>query len=107
MKLFPPEILHHTTESHFIRTYSKTWIVYLFVLVMVTAFIVSLPFITVEVSTQARGIIRSEFDNNRLQMVVGGEVIDVRITENQLVTQAERTAFEKGEYAKREGLEQI
>ena len=87
--LFPPEILHHTTESHFSRTYSKTWIVYLFVLVFVTAAIVSLPFITVEVSTQARGIIRSEFDNNRLQMVVGGEVIDVRMTENQLVTQGD------------------
>ena len=89
MPLFPPEILHHTTESHFTRTYSKTWAIYLFVLLFVTAALISLPFITVEVSTQARGIIRSEFDNNRLQMVVGGEVIDVRITENQLVTQGD------------------
>ena len=89
MPLFPPEILHHTTESHFTRTYSKTWTIYLFVLLFITVAIVSLPFITVEVSTQARGIIRSEFDNNRLQMVVGGEVIDVRITENQLVTQGD------------------
>ena len=87
--LFPPEIINYSTEAHFVKRQSKTWIVYLFVLVFVTAAIVSLPFIYVEVSTQARGIIRSEFDNNRLQAVVSAEVIDVRITENQLVTQGD------------------
>ena len=87
--LFPPEILHYTTESHFVKRQSKTWVIYLFVLMLVTAAIISLPFITVEVSTQARGIIRSEFDNNRLQTVVSAEVIDVRITENQFVTQGD------------------
>ena len=88
-QLFPPEIINYSTESHFSRTYSKTWIVYLFVLAFVTAAIISLPFISVEVSTQARGIIRSEFDNNRLQTVVSAQVMDVRITENQLVLQGD------------------
>ena len=88
-QLFPPEIIHYTTESHFVKRQSKTWVVYLFVLLFVTAAIISLPFISVEVSTQARGIIRSEFDNNRLQTVVSAEVIDVRITENQFVTQGD------------------
>ena len=88
-QIFPPEIINYSTETHFVKRQSKTWIVYLLVLLFVTATIVSLPFIYVEVSTQARGVIRSEFDNNRLQMVVGGEVMDVRMTENQWVEQGD------------------
>jgi HlyD family secretion protein len=63
--------------------------VYIAILLFITAALASLPFITVEVSTQARGIIRGEFDNNRLQTVVSGEVTDVRIAENQVVRQGD------------------
>jgi HlyD family secretion protein len=67
MPLFPPEILNFTTQAHHTRTHSKTWIVYLIVLVAITAAITSLPFIKVQVSTQSRGIIRTKFENNQLQ----------------------------------------
>ena len=87
--LFPPEIVEYSTESHFARRNSRTWIIYLVVLLAVTAALVSLPFIYVEVSTQARGIIRTEFENNQLQLAVSGEVIDIRITENQLVSKGD------------------
>jgi ABC-type multidrug transport system fused ATPase/permease subunit len=89
MQLFPPEILSHTTEVHYSRTHSKTWIVYLIVLVVVATVIVSLPFISVSVSTQSRGIIRTEFENNLLQSAVYAQVIDIRITENQPVVQGD------------------
>ena len=88
-QLFPPEIVDYSAESHFARRYSRTWILYIAVLLAVTAALVSLPFIYVEVSTQARGIIRTEFENNQLQMAVTGEVIDIRMTENQIVTKGD------------------
>ena len=88
-QLFPPEIIEYSAESHFARRNSRTWIIYLVVLLAVTAALVSLPFIYVEVSTQARGIIRTEFEHNQLQLAVSGEVIDIRITENQFVTQGD------------------
>jgi len=88
-QLFPPEIIEYSTESHFARRYSRTWIIYLAVLLAVSSALVSLPFIYVEVSTQARGIIRTEFENNQLQMAVTGEVIDIRMTENQIVTKGD------------------
>jgi len=88
-QLFPPEIVEYSTESHFVRRYSRTWIVYIAVLLAVTGALASLPFIYVEVSTRARGIIRTEFENNQLQMAVTGEVIDIRITENQIVSKGD------------------
>jgi len=88
-QIFPSEIIEYSTETHFVRRYSKTWVLYIFVLIVVTGAIASLPFISVEVSTQARGIIRSEFENNQLQTVVSGEVIDIRMTENQLVSKGD------------------
>jgi HlyD family secretion protein len=66
----PPEILNFTTQTHYSRTYSRTWTVYLIVLLTITSAIISLPFISVEVSTQSRGIIRTEFENNQLQSAV-------------------------------------
>jgi HlyD family secretion protein len=87
--LFPSSLLPHTTELHHTRTYSKTWIVYLIMLVVISGAIISLPFISVEVSTQSRGIIRTEFENNQLQSAVYAQVTDIRITENQSVTQGD------------------
>lgn len=87
--LFPLEIVEYSAESHFVRRRSRTWLVYLAVLLAVTGALISLPFIYVEVSTQARGIIRTEFENNQLQLAVAGEVIDIRMTENQLVSKGD------------------
>ncbi|MDR0332328.1 MAG: HlyD family efflux transporter periplasmic adaptor subunit [Dysgonamonadaceae bacterium] len=89
MPLFPPDILHFTTQSHFSRTHSSTWIVYLFVLLFITAGIISLPFISIEVSTQSRGIIRTQFENNQLQSAVYAQITDIRMVENQPVIQGD------------------
>ncbi|MDR1682008.1 MAG: HlyD family secretion protein [Candidatus Symbiothrix sp.] len=84
-QLFPPEIIHDTTATLFTKRNSPTWLVYLVVLLAVTAAFASLPFVYVQVSTQARGIIRTPNENNQLQTAVYGEVVDIRIAENQTV----------------------
>jgi HlyD family secretion protein len=85
MPLFPPEIINDTTESLFVKRKASGAVVYWVVLLAVASALAALPFIHVKISTQARGIIRSPFENNQLQTSVYGEVIDIRIVENAQV----------------------
>ncbi|MDR2836779.1 MAG: HlyD family secretion protein [Bacteroidales bacterium] len=67
------------------------------VLLAVVAAIVALPFIAVPITTQARGIVRSPNENNTLQTAVYGEVTEIRISENLLVTQGDTLLVLKAE----------
>jgi HlyD family secretion protein len=55
--LFPPEIIDDSTESLFVKRRVRSKAIYLVVVFAVAAAIAALPFIYVQVSTQARGII--------------------------------------------------
>ena len=87
--IFPPEIINDTTESLFVKRSTKSKIIYLTVVIVIAVIFASLPFIYVEISTQARGIIRTPFENNQLQTVVYGEIVQINIAEN--------TEVEKGD----------
>ncbi len=80
--IFPPEIIEDTTESLFVRHNTRSRIIYLIVVISIAVMLVSLPFIYVEISTQASGVIRSPYENNQLQAAVYGEIIEIFITEN-------------------------
>jgi HlyD family secretion protein len=82
MPLFPPEIIHDTTEFLFVKRTVRSQAIYLVVVFAVVASIAALPFIYVQISTQARGILRSPNENNPLQMAVYGEITEIRMTEN-------------------------
>jgi HlyD family secretion protein len=77
-QIFPPEIIHDTTESLFAKRSVHSKAIYLIVIFAVVATIAALPFIYVQVSTQARGIIRTPNENNPLQMTVYGEIREIR-----------------------------
>ena len=77
--LFPPEIIHDITESLFVKRTVRSKIIYLVVIFVITIAIAALPFIYVQVSTQARGIIRTPNENNQLQTTVYGEITEIRI----------------------------
>jgi HlyD family secretion protein len=87
--LFPPEIVIDTTESLFVRRSTRSYIVYMAVILAITAIIAALPFVYVEISAQARGIIRTSLENNQLQSAVYGEAIDVRLSENKGVIEGD------------------
>ncbi|MDR3217716.1 MAG: HlyD family secretion protein [Dysgonamonadaceae bacterium] len=87
--LFPPEIINDTTESLFVKRTVHSKAIYLVVVLAVAAAIAALPFIYVQISTQARGIIRTPNENNALQTVVSGEITEIRIAENMEVTRGD------------------
>ena len=88
-QLFPPEIINDTTEALFVKRTVRSKLIYLVVVITVAAAIAALPFIYVQVSTQARGIIRTPNENNQLQAAVYGEITEIRIAENSEVKQGD------------------
>jgi HlyD family secretion protein len=87
--LFPPEIIHDTTEALFAKRTLRSNLIYLVVVFSVIAAVASLPFIYIRVSAQARGIIRTPNENNQLQTAVYGEITEIRIAENTEVRQGD------------------
>ncbi|GHT22645.1 hypothetical protein AGMMS4957_13110 [Bacteroidia bacterium] len=94
MPLFPPEIINDTTEALFVKRSVHSKAIYLVVVFAVAATLAALPFIYVQVSTQARGTIRTPNENNPLQTSVYGEVTDIRIAENAEVLRGDTLLVE-------------
>lgn len=88
-KIFPPEIIHNSTQSHFVDNSTKSSIIYILVIVFIIIGFVLLPFISVDITNQTRGIVRTQSENTQLQLAVYGEVETVNITENQNVKQGD------------------
>lgn len=84
--IFPPEIISNSIENHFVKHNTTSKVIYLTVLVVIITSIILLPYISVDITTQARGIIRTPFENNALQTVVYAEVKKVYISENSDVS---------------------
>lgn len=89
MTLFPPEIIENSTEAHFARSSTKSKSIYLVVLITIIASFIVLPFIYIDITTQAQGIIRTPNENNTLQTVVYGEVEKIFIKENTMVQEGD------------------
>jgi HlyD family secretion protein len=83
--IFPPEIISDTTESLFAKRKSSSDLIYIVVVLSVVVAVAILPFIYVQISAQARGIIRTPNENNQLQTSVYGEITEIRISENREV----------------------
>lgn len=88
-QLFPPEIIENSAENYFVRHNTSSRVVYLiFLLILVITFLL-LPVITVEITSQSNGVIRSRYDDNIIQSAVYGEVIRAEIAENKIVKQGD------------------
>lgn len=83
--LFPPEIIENSTESLFAKRTTKSKIIYLTVILALAVTAGLLPFITMPVTTQAQGVIRTQGENNILQAAVVGKVQQITISENSYV----------------------
>src|SRR5574344_388220 len=88
-QLFPPEIIEFTNENYFYKFSKTSQVIYISVLVALLAAVVALPFIKVEVTTQSRGVIKSETENNQLMAMVYGEVERISISENKNVAKGD------------------
>lgn len=88
-KLFPPEIIEFSAEKHYSNFRVRSRVIYLTVLLFVTACIVSLPFIRVDVSTQSRGVIRTSSENTVVQSAIYGEVVYYNLSENKFISKGD------------------
>lgn len=76
----------HTKENLINRYSTKTNLLYLVVLMAIIGFLISLPYIKVDVTAQSRGFVRSEIEDIPLFSVVSGRIDYINIKNNQQVT---------------------
>ncbi len=88
-QFFPPEIIQNSAENYFIEHHSTSRVVYLFLLLILFISLFLLPIITVDITSQSNGVIRSRYDDNILLPAVYGEVIRANIFENATVKQGD------------------
>ncbi len=86
-QLFPPEIIQNSAENFYFRQQTSSRLIYLILLLILIIILLLLPIITVDITSQNNGIIRSRYDDNILQSAVYGEVIHANIYEDMAVRQ--------------------
>jgi multidrug resistance efflux pump len=72
----------HNIENLHARYKVKSWSIYLVVLLAIIIFLVSLPVIKVNISSQSRGIIRSVKDNVPISSLVSGRISKINLRNN-------------------------
>lgn len=80
---------HHNLENLISRYKTKSFSIYIVVVLAVVGFLVLLPIIQVDVSNQSRGILRSSVDNVPITAVVSGKITYINLKNNQTVHQGD------------------
>lgn len=88
-EIFPFEMINHNVEALHARHHQTTRIIYLTVLLLLIGGFTATFFIKINVSTQSRGVLRTESANNSLQVAVSGQILQLDLSENQQVRQGD------------------
>ena len=75
----------NTLENLIAKNKTKSISIYLVVVLAIAVFIALLPVITVDISSQSRGIIRSKTDNVPVTSAVSGKITTIKLKNNLLV----------------------
>ena len=75
----------NTLENLIAKNKTKSISIYLVVVLAIAVFIALLPVITVDISSQSRGIIRSKTDNVPVTSAVSGKITAIKLKNNLLV----------------------
>lgn len=84
-KIFPEDILHNTAEYHIAKHSKKTNLIFWIIFLALSAALISLPFIYVDIYTTSRGSISSHEKPVTLFAPVAGRIIHFDLLENQSV----------------------
>ncbi len=82
-QLFPPEIIENTTEAHFHSNNRSFHWIYLSLLILVLTGIAILPVISVDVTSQSRGVIRTKNENTLIIPAFYGRVTKTFLEEGR------------------------
>jgi len=88
-KIFPAEMIKMSVEHHFSKYSTRSVVVYLLILILVIGSFISLFFIRMDIIVTGRGIIRSSTEPVSIISLVSGEVIQVNLSENSLVSRGD------------------
>lgn len=91
-QILPSEFIDSAIETYLPKIQVRSQLIYILLLLGVTGALMSLPFIKVDVSVQAPGVVRTLNEKTELPSLVSGRVRSVRAGENQMV-QAGDTLF--------------
>ena len=69
----------NTLENLIAKNKTKSISIYLVVVLAIAAFIVLLPVIKLDISSQSRGIIRSRTDNVPVTSTVSGKIVTIQL----------------------------
>ncbi|WP_264524784.1 HlyD family secretion protein [Flavobacterium sp. N502536] len=75
----------NTLENLISKNKTKSFSIYFIILLFIIAFVVLLPIIKVDISSQSRGIIRSKTDNVPISTIVSGKVNWIGLKNNAFV----------------------
>lgn len=85
-KIFPKEIIRFSIENHYSRFSKYSMSIYLLIIGIIISCLIALPFVMLDITVQARGVIRSMDEPNSIQTPVTGQVKEMRIHENMKVS---------------------
>lgn len=75
----------NTLENLIVKNKTKSFSIYLTIIISLIIFLVLLPIIKVDISSQSRGIIRSKTDNVPISSIVSGRIIWMALKNNIIV----------------------
>ncbi|GGF29785.1 HlyD family secretion protein [Echinicola rosea] len=88
-RIFPSDIVKHTSDYHFRYYHKSSIVIYQVILVLVMVVLLSLFFIKVDVSVKGLGILKSETPRTTVRSLVSGQIDEVFVKENDKVSKGE------------------
>lgn len=80
--IFPKEIIENTIEVHQFKHTNNSKIIYGFILIMLIAGLVLLPFINITIYNTSQGFIRADKERIQLQSIYSGKVVFHQLKNN-------------------------
>ncbi|MBF8964379.1 HlyD family efflux transporter periplasmic adaptor subunit [Pontibacter sp. FD36] len=87
--IFPSAIIEQSTECYQSRITVRSKIIYLSALAFLFLALLCLPFIYIDLSIQAKGILQSSLERNEVFVPVQGRVYNIRYKENDKVSKGD------------------
>ncbi|WP_297690629.1 HlyD family efflux transporter periplasmic adaptor subunit [uncultured Eudoraea sp.] len=88
-KVFPREILENTAEVHKFKHSTGSKVIYLLILLILIGAFIALPFIKIDVISQARGIIKPDIERVHISLINSGQVIYNGLFNNKKVAKGD------------------
>lgn len=88
-QVFPKEILENTAEVHQFKHSDRSRAIYLIIILIFLGAFIAMPFVKIDVISQARGIIKPNMERVQISLISSGQVIFNGLLNNKEVTKGD------------------